>query len=244
MCAGRSSKDERCVSRYVMSFPSLVPLSAAHGIDVSTATEEALHPLFLEAFDKDLPLGWQELLRLVRTLPHSGQVAQMYDHRTPLGRQVLRLAGTSVARAVCAGALEVQIGFYTPCTVVLAREQAALTLSVDEQLRLWGEAPHGDLAEHAHRRFHDAWHTIEGFVAEEGLFHAFDPKSPLGTKLTMLLASDVTRAAMERRFGVRLAFLNCCAPVKTPGEQPKPKLAQLMRLQIGLQGGGVPAPDC
>lgn len=70
-----------------------------------------------------------------------------------------------------------------------------------------------------------------------------DPNSTLGKQLTRIFAGTALRELAKRHFchGQELAFLNCCSPVTGP---EKPKMDELIALQIKLQDGRLASADC
>ena len=114
-----------------MSYPSIKDVNA-----LSLSVEEQKEVLW-GAFQKDLPLGIQFLSGEAEKVRMNGERSLVAnDPNSALGKQVIRLLGTDIARAICEEKLGVAFGFYNCCASVTARAKSELKMSYLEQIQL------------------------------------------------------------------------------------------------------------
>ena len=114
-----------------MSYPSI------KDVDATILSKEEQKELLWSAFQKDLPFG-MEFLRSEAEKVRRDSVRSLVanDPTSPLGKQVIRLLGTDIARSICEEKFGVAFGFYNCCASVTARTKAELNLSYIEQIQL------------------------------------------------------------------------------------------------------------
>jgi hypothetical protein len=120
-----------------MSYPSIKEIVNQRGLDLQSAHEEQLKPVLLEAFRVDLKQGMNFLEKFAAEAKATGKrLLHIESPNSPLGKQLIRLLGTDISRKLVAENLNVAFGFYNCCNVVCAAEEAALHLSLREQIEL------------------------------------------------------------------------------------------------------------
>jgi hypothetical protein len=121
-----------------MSYQSLGDILAARGItDPDAADPSALDAAFMEAFERDLPLGFAYIAELVAKVRTTGQrLLQREDPHSPLGGQLTRLLGTDIARGVLTRRFGVAFGLYNCCAPVCALTAVELNMTASEQISL------------------------------------------------------------------------------------------------------------
>ncbi|MBS3903648.1 MAG: hypothetical protein KGZ30_04745 [Anaplasmataceae bacterium] len=120
-----------------MSYPSIATILKQRGLNLETASEEELKGALWEALRTNLGDGIAYLERLAARVKESGErLIEIEDPNSPLGRQLARLVGTDVSRAVCEEKLGIAFGFYNCCNVVASPTRDALAMSVAEQIGL------------------------------------------------------------------------------------------------------------
>lgn len=129
-----------------MSYPSIVAVARERGLDLTTASEAECGKALLEAFERDLPLGMACLRSLAETVNRTDEVLlRTEDPSSPLGKQLIRLVGTDVARELVEERFGVALGFYNCCSVKVGPKKKGrngLKLSRREQIKL----QNGDIA--------------------------------------------------------------------------------------------------
>ena len=114
-----------------MSYPSIKT------VDPKVLTEEERTSALLAAFHKDLPLGMEVLETDVRELKKTGMRKLVpEDPNSPLGKQIIRLLGTDVARGILEVHFGVAFGLYNCCGRVVARNREELRMTTTEQIQL------------------------------------------------------------------------------------------------------------
>jgi hypothetical protein len=123
--------------RNLMSYPAVSHVVSSLGIDLDTADDTTLASALWQAFEIDLPLGVAYLQRQAQVVLRAGQrLLTIEDPNSPLGKQLIRLVGCDISRAVCEQRLGVAMGIYNCCSPVLAPTKAALAMTSLEQIRL------------------------------------------------------------------------------------------------------------
>ena len=114
-----------------MSYPSI------KNVNPDTLTERERESALLAAFREDLPLGMAAIERDVREVKQSG-VRKLVpeDPNSPLGKQIIRLLGTDVARGILERHHGVAFGLYNCCSRVVAASRDSLAMSTTEQIKL------------------------------------------------------------------------------------------------------------
>lgn len=120
-----------------MSYPSISGVLEDRGVNPETATDAELEAALWEAFTDDLPLGVAHLSALAAQVRQgSERILDIQDPNSPLGRQIARLLGADISRAVCEARLDVAFGFYNCCNTVVGKKREDLRLSMREQVML------------------------------------------------------------------------------------------------------------
>lgn len=120
-----------------MSYPSIKEIVAQRGLDLQSANESQLKPVLLEAFRVDLGFGMRFLEKLAAEVKTTGKrLLHIESPSSALGKQLIRLLGADISRRLVAENLNVAFGFYNCCNVVCALDEAALHLSLREQIEL------------------------------------------------------------------------------------------------------------
>jgi len=114
-----------------MSYPSIKE------VDATALSVEEQKDVLWDAFQKDLPLGIQFLTEEAGKVRANGERSLVAnDPNSPLGKQVIRLLGTDIARSICEEKLGVAFGFYNCCGSVTAPSKGELKMSYLEQIQL------------------------------------------------------------------------------------------------------------
>ncbi len=129
-----------------MSYPSIVSVLANQGIVPEVASDLELGNALFGAFEQDLALGTTHLRELAdRVTNGEERILDIQDPNSPLGKQLIRLVGTDVAREICEGKFGVAFGMYNCCSIVVAPTRARLNMSRREQVMLQnGKLAHAD----------------------------------------------------------------------------------------------------
>jgi len=119
-----------------MSYPSIHAQLEKRGATLETATDDQLQNAFINAFKKDLPLGFAKAEELVYKLNASDndRVMLSLDPNSDEGKQFHRLLGADIARQVLERHFGVCFGFYNCCKGVVAGERHKLDLTMREQI--------------------------------------------------------------------------------------------------------------
>ena len=114
-----------------MSYPSI------KNVNPDALTEPERESALLAAFRKDLPLGMAAIESDVREVKQNG-IRRLVpeDPNSPLGKQIIRLLGTDVARGILERHYEVAFGLYNCCGRVVAQDRESLAMSTTEQIKL------------------------------------------------------------------------------------------------------------
>lgn len=121
-----------------MSYPSIVDIIEERKIDLAHANDETLTNALWEAFRRDLPDGTRYLNNIVQDLTHTKErrILRTENPNSTLGKQLIRLLGTDIARGICQRKLGAQFGMYNCCGVVAGYCGEDLRLSLREQIEL------------------------------------------------------------------------------------------------------------
>jgi len=120
-----------------MSYPSINEIMERRGINANTASATDLKSALWEAFETNLPDGVAYLRSLAEKVKSGGKrILQPEDPNSPLGKQLIRLIGTDVARGICQTELGIGLGLYNCCGVVGAPSEMDLAMTVQEQIAL------------------------------------------------------------------------------------------------------------
>lgn len=126
-----------------MSYPSLASITEKKAVNLEEADQEEIDLVFIEAFKKDLNKGYEYLKDLAeQAREEGGRVLKIEDPNSSLGKQLIRLLGTDVARNILSRHLGVAFGLYNCCSPVAAPSEDELNLSAAEQAKL----QNGDMA--------------------------------------------------------------------------------------------------
>jgi len=100
-------------------------------------TESERENALLAAFRADLPLGMAAIESDVQEVKQSGaRMLVSEDPSSPLGRQIIRLLGTDIARNILARHYGVAFALYNCCSRVTAPNAEALAITTTEQINL------------------------------------------------------------------------------------------------------------
>lgn len=114
-----------------MSYPSI------KSVDLELLDETAQEDALWNAFHADLPLGMQELEKDAEEVKKTGErKLTSYDPNSPLGKQLIRLLGTDIARGIIEKRMGIALGMYNCCGKVVAPQRAALHMTMREQIML------------------------------------------------------------------------------------------------------------
>ncbi len=120
-----------------MSYPSITAVLEEQHIDLDAATHAELEGVLLEAFRRNLPDGMSYLETIGTQVKQTGRrLLEPKDPNSPLGKQLIRLLGTDVARGIVERELGVVFGLYNCCGVVAAPTRETLAMSMREQILL------------------------------------------------------------------------------------------------------------
>lgn len=120
-----------------MSYPSVKKVLANEGINPVTASDEQLQSALWQTFKHDLPLGVEFLTNIAQQVKESGKrILDIQDPNSSVGKQLIRLVGTDVARQICQRNLGVAFGIYNCCGIVSAPVKGELNMTMLEQINL------------------------------------------------------------------------------------------------------------
>ena len=120
-----------------MSYPSIAAVLKERHVDLDTANNGELEGVLREAFRRNLPNGMSYLETLAAQIKQTGQrLLQPEDPNSLVGKQLIRLLGTDVARGIVERELGVAFGLYNCCGVVAAPTKEALAMNMREQIFL------------------------------------------------------------------------------------------------------------
>jgi len=120
-----------------MSYPSIAAVLEERHVDLDTAPHAELEGVLLEAFRRNLPNGMSYLKTAAAWVKETGQrLLGPEDPNSPLGKQLIRLLGTDIARGIVEREFGVAFGLYNCCGVVAAPTHEALAMSMREQILL------------------------------------------------------------------------------------------------------------
>jgi len=114
-----------------MSYPSI------KNVDPAKLTEAEREGALLVAFQTDLPLGMAAIESDVREVKRTGaRKLVLEDPNSPLGKQIIRLLGTDVARGILERHHGVAFGLFNCCGRVIALNRESLAMTTTEQIKL------------------------------------------------------------------------------------------------------------
>jgi hypothetical protein len=120
-----------------MSYPSISEIMTARGLSLETASDRELRDALWEAFNVNLKEGVQYLTSLAAEVKESGKkVVRPEDPDSPLGKKIIRLLGTDVARSIMSERLGVPFALYNCCCAVAAPSAEELEVSAREQIAM------------------------------------------------------------------------------------------------------------
>lgn len=118
-----------------MSYPSITTILKERNLSVETANEAQLEAALLEAFQRDLPLGYKRVEALVAKQKANGDRAMMdADSKTDEAKQFIRLLGADVPRRVLENHFGVKLAFYNCHKGVAANDPKSLQITAREQI--------------------------------------------------------------------------------------------------------------
>lgn len=129
-----------------MSYPSIASIVHEMGLSLESANPEELKEALWRALSTDLSTGITYLQTVAtECLTQGVRLLKVEDPNSVLGKQLIRLLGTDVARQLCSERLGVAFGFYNCCSPVIAPAANMLNLSILEQVQLQnGDLAHAD----------------------------------------------------------------------------------------------------
>lgn len=129
-----------------MSYPSITPILEKSHLHLDSATDEQLQNALWQAFETDLSLGMEYLKKFAENVKnHSSSVLEILEPNSDLGKQILRLLGTDIARKIVEQKLGIYFGLYNCCVVKGALKKEDLDMTYKEQIQLQnGELAHAD----------------------------------------------------------------------------------------------------
>ena len=114
-----------------MSYPSI------KNVDPDMLTERERENALLAAFRCDLPLGMDAIESDAREVKQNGvRKLVSEDPNSPLGKQIIRLLGTDVARGILERHHGVAFGLFNCCSRVVAPNHGSLCMTTTEQIKL------------------------------------------------------------------------------------------------------------
>jgi hypothetical protein len=120
-----------------MSYPSVAAVLTERRIDLDTADDAELENVLKEAFGRDLSVGVSYLKQVADTVKRTGKrVLEAEDPNSAVGKQLIRLLGSDIARGILKRDLGVAFGFYNCCGIVAAPTQEELRMTMREQIML------------------------------------------------------------------------------------------------------------
>ena len=118
-----------------MSYPSITNILKERHIAIETANESGLEAALLEAFKRDLPLGFARVEALVaKQKENKGRAMMDADSKTDEAKQFIRLLGADVPRRVLEKHFGVKLAFYNCHKGVAAEDEKKLNISAREQI--------------------------------------------------------------------------------------------------------------
>lgn len=123
-----------------MSYPSITNILQERNLDLNTATEAELESSLIEAFKRDLSLGFKRVEELVAKLKENvannvGNRAMVdADSKTDEAKQFIRLLGADVARKTLENHFGVKLAFYNCHKGIAALDMDGLKITAREQI--------------------------------------------------------------------------------------------------------------
>lgn len=117
-----------------MSYPSINRHLEAQGATLDTATDVQMHAAFLAAFREDLPLGMQEVEKLVAKVRTAESGRALHDPAVEARPQYIRLLCPDIPRRVLQDHYGLHFGFYNCHIGVGGTSEMALDITYREQI--------------------------------------------------------------------------------------------------------------
>lgn len=129
-----------------MSYPSIASILKGMELSPNSASPDQLKEALWQALSTDLSAGMNYLqTAATECLAKGERILKVEDPNSALGKQLIRLLGTDVARELCSERLGVAFGFYNCCSPVIVPTADMLNLSIREQIQLQnGDLAHAD----------------------------------------------------------------------------------------------------
>lgn len=119
-----------------MSYPSINQVLKERNLTLETAPEIELESALIEAFQRDLPLGYKRVEELVAKQKANGDRAMLdADSKTDEAKQFIRLLGATIPRQILEKHFDVKLAFYNCHKGVAAANEDGLRLSAREQIQ-------------------------------------------------------------------------------------------------------------
>lgn len=126
-----------------MSYPSIKQVLAESEVSFENSSQEELNEMLYSAFQEDLPMGVSYLHEMAEEVKSGkSRMLKIEDPNSKLGKQLIRLVGTNIAKGIMQKKTGVAFGLYNCCVVVAAQTEELLAMSPLEQIQL----QNGDLA--------------------------------------------------------------------------------------------------
>lgn len=118
-----------------MSYPSITSILNERALNLQTASESELESALIEAFKRDLPLGFARVEALVKKQKENGTRAMMdADSKTDEAKQFIRLFASDVAKRALENHFGVKLAFYNCHKGVAANNHENLQITAREQI--------------------------------------------------------------------------------------------------------------
>ncbi|MBM3231898.1 hypothetical protein FJZ21_00770 [Candidatus Pacearchaeota archaeon] len=120
-----------------MSYPSIKQVITNAEVDIESSSEKELNEVLFSAFQKDLPEGVSYILKIAKEVKSgNNRVLKIEDPNSKLGKQLIRLVGTDIAKGIMEEKTGVALGMYNCCGLVAAPSKKLLLMNAIEQIKL------------------------------------------------------------------------------------------------------------
>lgn len=118
-----------------MSFPSAKEIMQKRGLSLDALQEDQAREILLEAYKKDVPLGFNRIKRLVEKVKKTGSaVLDRCDPNSEEGKQVARLMGPDIQREILSAHFGVDFQFYNCCVTNVLPKGSTSSISAVTQI--------------------------------------------------------------------------------------------------------------
>ncbi len=120
-----------------MSYPSITQISEQKKVNLEGASTKEVEEMLWDAFHVDLNEGMNYLAHFSKEVKDSqDRIMKIEDPNSSLGKQIIRLLGTDIARNLLEKRLGIAFGLYNCCAAVGAPTKEELHMSAHEQVQL------------------------------------------------------------------------------------------------------------